>query len=103
MREAGLACKTQRKFKATTNSQHEQPMAPNHLDRQFNVERPNQVYAGDLTTIPTQEGWRYLAVVIDLYSRQVVGGSMAEHRRTKLVNDALLMAVWKRKPEKGLM
>jgi putative transposase len=103
MRAAGLACKTQRKFKATTNSQHDQPIAPNHLDRQFNVDRPNQVYAGDITYIYTQEGWLYLAVVIDLYSRQVVGWSMAEHMRTKLVNDALLMAVWKRKPEKGLM
>jgi putative transposase len=103
MREAGLACKTQRKFKATTNSQHDLPIAPNHLDRQFKVMQPNQVYAGDITYIPTQEGWLYLAVVIDLYSRQVVGWSMAEHMRTKLVNDALLMAVWKRKPEKGLM
>lgn len=103
MREAGLACKTKRKFKATTNSKHDQRIVPNHLDRQFNVDRPNQVYAGDITYIHTQEGWLYLAVVIDLYSRQVVGWSMAEHMRTKLVNDALLMAVWKRKPEKGLM
>lgn len=69
MREAGLACKTKRKFKATTNSKHDQPIAPNHLDRQFNVDRPNRVYAGDITYIPTQEGWLYLAVVIDLYSR----------------------------------
>lgn len=103
MREAGLACKTQRKFKATTNSKHNQPVAPHHLDRQFAAEKPNQVYAGDITYIPTQEGWLYLAVVIDLYSRQVVGWSMAEHMRTQLVNDALLMAVWKRNPEKGLL
>ncbi|EIC28530.1 transposase [Methylomicrobium album BG8] len=103
MREAGLACKTKRKFKATTNSQHDQPIALNHLDRQFNVDQPNRVYAGDITSILTQEGWLYLAVVIDLYSRQVVGWSMAEHMRTQLVNDALLMAIWKRKPEKGLM
>lgn len=103
MCEAGLACKTKRKFKATTNSKHNQPVAPNHLDRQFAVEKPNQVYAGDITYIPTQEGWLYLAVVIDLYSRQVVGWSMAEHMRTKLVNDALLMAVWKRKLEEGLL
>ena len=103
MREAGLACKTKRKFKATTNSRHDQPIAPNHLDRQFTVSQPNQAYAGDITYIPTQEGWLYLAVVIDLYSRQVVGWSMAEHMRTKLVNDALSMAIWKRKPEKGLL
>lgn len=103
MRETGLACKTKRKFKATTNSKHDQPIASNHLDRQFSVGQPDQVYAGDITYIHTQEGWLYLAVVIDLYSRQVVGWSMAEHMRTKLVNDALLMAVWKRKPNKGLV
>jgi transposase InsO family protein len=103
MREAGLACKTKRKFKATTNSNHDHPIAPNHLDRQFTVERPNQAYVGDITYIHTQEGWLYLAVVIDLFSRQVVGWSMAEHMRAKLVNDALLMALWKRKPDKGLV
>ncbi|TPQ25139.1 hypothetical protein C2U68_16495 [Methylomonas koyamae] len=78
-------------------------MADNHLDRQFAVQRPNQVYAGDITYIHTQEGWLYLAVVIDLFSRQIVGWSMAEHMRTKLVNDALLMAIWKRKPAQGLL
>ncbi|MDD5410024.1 MAG: IS3 family transposase [Methylobacter sp.] len=97
MREAELVCKTKRKFKATTNSKHDQPIAPNHLDRQFTVNQPNQVYAGDITHIHTQ------AVVIDLYSRQVVGWSMAEHMRTKLVNDALLMVIWKRKPGKDLL
>jgi transposase InsO family protein len=103
MREAHLACKTQRKFKATTNSKHNLPVAENHLDRQFTVDNPNQVYAGDITYIHTREGWLYLAVVIDLFSRQVVGWSMSEHMRTKLVNDALLMAVWKRKPGKGVL
>ena len=103
MHEAGLACKTKRKFRATTNSKHNQPIAPNHLDRQFTVERPNQAYVGDITYIHTQEGWLYLAVVIDLFSRQVVGWSMADHMRAQLVNDALLMALWKRKPDKGLV
>lgn len=103
MNAAGLACKTKRKFKATTNSKHNLPIAPNRLDRQFTVAQPNQAYVGDITYIHTQEGWLYLAVVIDLYSRQVVGWSMAEHMRTKLVNDALSMAVWKRKPGKGLI
>ena len=103
MNAAGLACKTKRKFKATTNSKHSLPIAPNHLDRQFTVAHPNQAYVGDITYIHTQEGWLYLAVVIDLYSRQVVGWSMAEHMRAKLVNDALAMAVWKRKPGKGLI
>lgn len=103
MREADLVCKTKQKFKATTNSKHDLPIAPNQLDRQFNVHQPNQVYVGDITYIHTQEGWLYLAVVIDLYSRQVVGWSMADHMRTKLVNDALLMAIWQRKPAKGLL
>ncbi len=103
MAAAGLACKTKRKFIATTNSNHELPIAPNFLDRQFTMQQPDQAYVGDITYIYTLEGWLYLAVVIDLYSRQVVGWSMAEHMRAKLVNDALLMAVWKRKPSKGLI
>jgi putative transposase len=103
MDKANLACKTKRKFKATTDSKHDKPISPNLLDREFNVGQPDQVYAGDITYIHTQEGWLYLAVVIDLYSRQVVGWSMAEHMRAKLVNDALLMALWKRKPAKGLL
>jgi putative transposase len=102
MWEADLVCKTKRKFKATTISKHDQPIAPNHLDRQFTVNQPNQAYAGDITYIPTP-GWLYLAVVIDLYFRQVVGWSMAEHMRTQLVNDALLMAIWKRNPGKDLL
>jgi transposase InsO family protein len=103
MRAAGLACKTKRKFKATTNSKHNLPVADNLLDRQFTVQQSNQAYVGDIAYIHTQEGWLSLAVVIDLYSRQVVGWSMAEHMRTSLVNDALLMAIWKRKPQKGLL
>lgn len=103
MREAGLACKTRRKFKATTNSKHHLPVADNTLDRQFTVSKPNQVYAGDITYLHTQEGGLYLAVVIDLFSRQVVGWSMNKHMRATLVNDALLMAIWKRKPDKGLL
>ena len=79
MREAERACKTKREFKATTNSRHDLPIAPDQLDRQFNVHQPNQVSVGDITYLHTQEGWLYLAVVIDLYSRQVVGWSMAEH------------------------
>ncbi len=103
MREAGLTCKTKRRFKVTTDSKHDLPIAPNHLDRQFAVDQANQVYVGDITYIHTQEGWLYLAVVIDLFSRLAVGWSMAEHMKTQLVNDALLMAIWKRKPDKGLL
>ncbi|CAA9892742.1 transposase (fragment) [Candidatus Methylobacter favarea] len=102
MGEAGLACKTQRQFKAAMNSRHNQPLAPDSLDRPFNVDRPHQVQADAITPIPAPEGWLYSAVVIDLYSRPRVGESMAEPRRAKRVNDALLMAICKRKPEKGL-
>ena len=93
MRKTKLACKTKRKFKVTADSKHNLPIASNHLNRQFIVVQPNQIYVADITYIHTQEGWLYLAVVIDLYSRQVVGWSMAEHMRAKLVNDALLMAI----------
>ena len=103
MKENNLACKTKRKFKATTYSNHHYPVAPNLLNRQFTVYQANQVYVGDITYVHTREGWLYLAVVIDLYSRHVVGWSMAEHMRTQLVNDALLMAIWKRKPASGLI
>jgi putative transposase len=103
MRQAGLACKTKRKFKATTDSKHNLPIAPNLLNRQFSATQPNQKYVGDITYIHTQEGWLYLAVVIDLFSRQVVGWSMSERMQATLVNDALLMAIWKRKPGKGLI
>ena len=103
MQEAQLRCKTKRRFKATTDSKHTLPIAPNQLNRQFKVDTPNQAYVGDMTYIPTGEGWLYLAVVIDLYSRRVVGWSMADNMKTKLVNDALIMAIWKRKPKKGLL
>jgi putative transposase len=71
MKRAGLVCKTKRKFKVTTDSKHNLPIASNLLARQFTVEKPNQTFVGDITYVATQEGWLYLAVVIDLYSRQV--------------------------------
>lgn len=103
MEKAGLVCKTKRKFKATTDSKHTKIVSPNLLERKFNVAKPNRYWVGDITYIPTQEGWLYLAVVIDLYSRQVVGWSMSDRMKAGLVNDALLMAIWKRKPAKGLI
>lgn len=81
MKEAGLVCKTKRRFKVTTNSKHNLPIAPNYLDRQFSIDQINQVYVGDITYIHTLEGWLYLAVVIDLFSRQVVGWSMAAYMK----------------------
>ncbi len=103
MRAAQLYCKTKRKFKVTTNSKHNNPISPNLLQRQFNVSKPDKYWVGDITYIPTNKGWLYLASVIDLYSRQVVGWSMSNRMQASLVNDALLMAIWKRKPAKGLI
>ena len=76
LKKAGLSCKTRRKFKITTDSKHDKPIAPNLLKRQFIVDRPDRYYVGDITYIPTKQGWLYLAVVIDLFSRKVVGWSM---------------------------
>ena len=103
MASAGLACKTKRKFKVTTDSKHNNPISPNLLQRQFDVIQPDKYWVGDITYIPTKEGWLYLATVIDLYSRQIVGWSMANNMKAKLVNDALTMAIWKRKPKRGLI
>jgi transposase InsO family protein len=103
MRENDMICKTRRKFKATTNSKHNKPIAPNLLNQQFSVEAPNRCWVGDISYIPTNEGWLYLATVIDLYSRKIVGWSMASHMRAELVNNAILMAIWQRKPSKGLI
>jgi putative transposase len=103
MKKANLACKTKRKFRMTTDSNHALPIAPNLLARDFLTTQPNQKYVGDITYIWTQEGWLYLAVVIDLFSRRVVGWSMAEQMKVSLVNDALLMALWQRKPKRGLI
>lgn len=103
MKEINLICKTKRKFKATTDSNHKLPVAPNLLNRQFNVDKPNCYYVGDITYVATNEGWLYLSTVIDLYSRKVVGWSMADNMKAELVNNALLMAIWQRKPAKGLV
>jgi transposase InsO family protein len=78
-------------------------IAPNLLKRQFTVSRPDRYYVGDITYIYTQEGWLYLAVVIDLFSRKVVGWSMDNRMKAQLVNDALLIALRKPKPTKALI
>jgi transposase InsO family protein len=103
MSRAGLWCKTRKKFKATTNSKHDEQISPNLLKRQFKVDKPNTVWVGDITYIWTNEGWFYLATVMDLFSRKIVGWSMADNMKTQLVNDALQMAIWQRKPPKGLI
>ena len=99
----GLFCKTKKKFKATTDSKHNYPVAANILNREFTAEKPDQKWVGDITYLATGEGWLYLATVIDLYSRKIVGWSMNKRMTTDLVNDALLSAIWARKPPKGLL
>jgi putative transposase len=101
--QAGLRCKTRRKFKAPTATGQAQTVAPNQLNREFTVPTPDTIYVGDITYLPTGEGWLYLAVVLDLCSRAVVGWSMANHMRAELVNQALSMALYQRRPAAGLI
>ena len=89
MREAGIAAKTKRKFRQTTDSNHPHPVAPNVLDRAFDPDEPNASWVADVTDVPTREGWLDLAVVVDLFSRLVVGWSMAATMTSRLVVDAL--------------
>ena len=103
MKEAQVQVRHRKKYKATTNSNHRQPVYDNLLERQFDVKQPNEVYVSDITYVWTQEGWLYLAVVIDLYSRKVVGWSMSSRMKAKLVCDALRMAIWQRHPKAGLI
>lgn len=104
MQDLNLIVKMKRRFKVnTTDSNHDLPIAPNILNRDFYAPSSNTKYVGDITYIPTNEGWLYLAVVIDLYSRKVVGWAMAETMKTSLVNDALIMAITRRKPQAGLI
>ena len=101
MHDHGIAAKTARKFRQTTDSNHDLPVADNLLDRQFDPASPNESWVADLTYIPTREGWLYLAVVEDLYARRVVGWSMADHMESRLVVDALEMAVQRCLPDEG--
>jgi putative transposase len=104
MRDQGIAAKTARKFRCTTtDSNHDLPVAENVLDRQFDPSEANETWVADITYIPTREGWLYLAAVEDLYSRRVVGWSMAEHMESRLVVDALALAVQRRLPGEGLL
>lgn len=103
MREAGVVCRQRRRHRVTTDSAHGRPVAPNRLNRHFTVEAPNQVWVADLTAIWTWEGWLYLAAILDLYDRQVVGWAMAAHMQTSLTCDALEMAVGRRRPAPGLI
>ena len=104
MRQNGIRSKIQRRFRIrTTDSKHQHPVAKNELDRQFQHERPNKAWAADITYVATDEGWLYLAAIIDLCSRKVVGWAAADHLRTELVCDALRMAITHRNPQPGLL
>lgn len=97
MRAQGLRARAARKFKATTNSQHNLPVAPNRLEQHFEATAPNQKWVSDITYVWTDEGWLYLAVVLDLYARVVVGWALSERMTTTLVSDAVTMALWRRR------
>jgi transposase InsO family protein len=103
MREEGLTGSPPRPYKRTTDSKHNDKVADNVLDRHFTVDAPNKVWATDITYVRTWQGWMYLAVVIDLFSRRVVGLATATHMRTELVLDALSMALDRRVPDAGLL
>lgn len=103
MRENDIRGRHKRRFKATTDSKHLLPVAPNRLDQNFATERPDQVWTADITYLATGEGWLYLAVVLDLYTRQIVGWAMRERMTKDLVIDALRMAWFRRRPKPGLM
>ena len=103
MREADVRVRQRKKYKVTTNSNHKQPVYDNLLQRDFDVAQIDQAYVADITYIWTQEGWLYLAVVIDLCSRKVVGWSMSSRMKAQLVCDALKMAIWRRRPKAGLI
>lgn len=103
MQRQGLRAKAARKFKATTNSNHSLPVAPNLLQQDFSATAPNQKWASDITYLWTTEGWLYLAVVIDLYSRLVIGWAMSERITAELVCNVLNMALWRRRMPKGVI
>jgi putative transposase len=100
MQQYGIQARGKRRFRVmTTDSRHDLPVAPNLLNRNFTVAAPNLVWSGDITYIPTEEGWLFLAVVIDLFSRRVVGWSMQADMSRKLIIDALEMAWFQRRPD----
>jgi transposase InsO family protein len=98
----GIAAKRMRRFRSVYRSE-QRPAAPNLLHRHFHADRADRLWAGDMTFIPTREGWLYLAVLIDLYSRRVVGWAMGSKMNQALANDALIMAIKHRKPKPGLI
>jgi transposase InsO family protein len=103
MKKHGIRAKTKKKFKKTTDSKHNLPVAPNLLERNFSPEKPNQTWASDITYVCTKEGWLFLAVIVDLFSRQIVGWSLDKTMTRELVLAALRQACFRRKPGTGLI
>lgn len=103
MRLHGWRAKAAKKYKATTNSNHKLPVAPNVLNQDFSAEKPNIKWVSDITYIWTDEGWLYLAVVMDLYSRMVLGWAMSDRMTSALVIDAMKMALWRRKMPRNVI
>lgn len=103
MQENGIRAKHKRRFKATTDSKHNLPVAPNLLDRNFTPEAPNQAWTSDITYLWTNEGWLYLAIVMDLFNREIVGWSLKPRMTADIVTGALTMAWFRRKPAAGLI
>ena len=103
MRENNIRAKMSKKFKSTTDSKHTYPVADNILNREFSVDKKDRVWLSDITFINTNEGWLYLCIIMDLFSRNIVGWSMDNHMRTDLLIDAFNMAYTKRRPDPGLL
>ena len=102
-KKIGIRCKQKRKFKATTSSRHKLPIAANLLGRRFKVSRPNAVWLSDITYVPTDEGWLYLAGHKDIFSGEIVGYAMGERLTRNLVGESLLRAVAAKRPARGLI
>ena len=104
MRQHGVRARAPRRFRiCTTDSKHSLPVAENLLDQNFVADRPDQVWLADITYIPTGEGWLYLAVILDLFTRKVIGWAMRDHMRAELTIAALTMAIQRRRPTAGLI
>jgi transposase InsO family protein len=103
MRENGIRARHKRRYKVTTDSKHGLPVAENLLDRNFTPDAPNQVWTADITYLWTDEGWLYLAIVLDLFNREVIGWSLKSRMTSDIVTDALTMAWFRRRPAPGVM
>ncbi len=103
MRKHNIQAKTKKRFKVTTHSKHNNPIAENLLGQKFAAQRPDQVWAADITYVWTREGWLYLAVILDLFSRKIIGWAMSHRLGQELVVNAFQQALWRRKPGRGVI